>query len=611
MQRTNKITEMNLEESIVNYYKQKANEYSESVAVLSGEYSDLHKNVWSLNESFMQEWERILASRKVKLPVIAFVGDRNSGKSSLVRSLVLNKEVKREISAGYDEQDKTTRLHWIGQERPEGFDNDQEKHVVLDPNEMSALGEPYMLLDSPGMADSDQELNELARSALAAAPFKVMVMEYKKAYKESLKKYMSLAEGSVILPVFKLSSSMTKQFMQKPEEVRSKVSRIVEEFQSYMGDSTFCSGVIVPDWDACEDPEKAEKDTSLDMAEALKIILADFPPDKRTRDKELSASWERYRENLKNKLEPILDTPVKESYQILQEKEGELPKKTIDYLMDKKPQLATLLKMDINKSIINSIPFWAFPFKKVTGLICLTAKAWDRVVLGLGGSLPSFTLAGFTAIRNIKDFSEAQQELRENLEKDINEVVNQELSEPLENFHGSIKKSFNKEYQENTRNIKFGVHGGEDFIDEWNRTINETTERYFPSSTFVWIFALAATLIFAFLFVAPLMHVYGQYVSAAFTSWIGDWSMQNLAYYPTMGFSFWFTVLIISIIPLAILSMCIVHWATREYIIKLCMHDLEKISSIKTKNKESLKIIIKDPELESARKLMKFISNNQ
>lgn len=586
-------------------YAAQARALTDAVAALAGPDSALHSQSLELLARAMPEWERIATNRGLLLPVISFVGDRNAGKSTLAGMLVKDVRVRGQLPSGEAEVRKTRRLHWIGPRRPPGLAVEYERHWQVDAQAMADLGQAYMILDAPGAGDLDPRLQELAATALTSARYKVLVLDAGRIESEDVARYMHLGDGSVILPAVHLRADQTQELLQNETGLAARIDQSLHALSRALPRSTVLPCVLLPDMDSMGDAQQAEGEVRMRLARALRAMLDEHGDQAEGRVREMAASWERFEGNMRTLAAPLLTPGMREAFARLEEKTAQLPLHAVDHLLQEERRLQALVRADLRLNLMERIPVWAFPFRSLASLFCVTTGAWDRVALALAGSLPSLALAGVSAGKNIGEQAQAQALLRDNLHNHLHGFARREMADPLERFAGAVARAAARKQTDQEGGAQFEIHGCDSLAATWRRVLGEAVDLAAMSKGAIRGLAVTASLVFLFLLGAPLWHAYGQYIPAAWGSWSGDWSPQALAAYPSLPAGFWLTALALSIIPVLVLALLTVALALRGSRARHCIAVLRERYPPLAVQESNLRILIRDARIAAARLLLR------
>jgi hypothetical protein len=592
--------------------RQQAHALLKAAETVVGRNSEIFQKLAALMNESDEGWQRIATNRGLSLPAIAFVGERNSGKSRLCELLICHPDARLRLKPSVEESTKTRRLLWIGPQRPPGLITIHEDYWPLESKQMADLGRHYELLDTPGLGDCEASLRALAEKALSCAPFKVLVIDSNRIGAEGYQEHLFLGDGSVVLPVVHLSSERTRKFLAARDEIQSAINGQIMAMRSHLPASTVLDPVLLPDLDSMGDPEAARIVVRDLLIEALRKMLIVNDHRAANRVNELDASWLRFRRNAAELLHSFLGEDVRHAHAKLESTEMGLPIKVTEHLLSDSHQIHALLRMELRMALMEQIPVWAFPFRSLVSVLCFTTGAWDRLILAGVGSPISMVLTGFTALKNVKAESGAGQVFQTGFKARIHQVVSESIAVPLRDFRAFIERAAGGDPSKADGKADFHVSGIADLEAAWHDTVSESTrcEHERSRRSMKWT-AHAATAIFAFLSLGPLIHVYGEYVPAVFGSWQGEWSGDHLRSYPAMGGAFWMTVVILSVVPVFILALLLVASRLAATRVKRCRELLSKamLSQVKA-GKIGLRIDMEEPKMLAARDLLSGLSGS-
>ncbi len=578
--------------------EERARRLLNAAEVISGPDGALYLTLAQQTEIAREEWRQIASNRGVSQVTIAMVGEANSGKSYLASLLIRHPDAAARLRPGLGAGERSERLLWIGPQAPHDLATPWESHWRVGPEELEPLGCPYLLLDSPGTGDGSPELTRLARAALSSARLKVLVVTSERLGSEGYRDALARSDGSRILPAIHLSAKES----QEPESVDpGRFTKWVEELRRRWPRAEILEPVLLPEIDALKDRAAAEAEVRQRLVDALRSALADFDPT-RSSVQELEAAWERYRSALAAPLEDLLSPAVRRRHQQLVQALGALPEAVVAHLLRDGAEIRALLRHCLRQSLMEGLPAWSFPFRSFVGLFCLTTGAWDRLFFGLGGSLPSLVMSGMRAVRNEREERAARESVGPAMKARLETVVNATLLDPVRDLQTALERECGQEPTP-VHEVGFDLHGGEQLLTRWEESLRETVEGHRLSHPFTGAIATFATLLFGFLIGAPLVHAYGQYTPAAFSSWSGHWGAFTI--YPIMKFDFWAMALFLSFLPIAVLALLVVSLAVSRSRVKVCeakwtqaWHERARDGGL------GLEITLRDGRLEALRTLI-------
>lgn len=586
-------------------FQHQSQEFLEALRTFSGN-SALNQQAEEQTERFRDEWESIVQNGGFTLPTIAFVGPFNAGKSFLVRALIDHPEVDHYLSVGTADQQATRRFIWIGNETPSRtLDPELEQHWKLSREDMADLGvsEGYLLLDTPGSGDHHQQNQQLAELALSNSQLKVLVIPQSKSREASYLQYIHKGDGSVILPVINRC-----RFGENPEQEKQELQEnILKRLHQHAPNSDILAPLFIPDLDFKDtDSTFGPQQIRSELAHALQQALADPQRLRLSLRTQLQASYQRYLHTLRNTLSPLLTSGLTESLHELKQQEQHLPAQILHLLQDNPQQIRLVIKRQLRADLLERVPLWAFPFRTFTGILSFTTGLWDRLTLSAMGSLPSLVTTGYQTVKNQREETRATDFLHHQLKQRMTSRVRESLRPLLARFRDQVQQMTRHQISDTTssnQEIDFDIHGIDPLADQWLQDIQATTYKHRWRWGFG-LFPLLATLVFLFMIGAPLLHVYGQYLPAALQSF--QWEHPQIAqlHYPVLSFGFWGSTLLLSAIPVFLLSMLAVCFALRNKRIQRIEKELrQRFQNLLNHPHLNFDIQLKDSQISAARKV--------
>jgi len=566
--------------------------------------SALYRQAETLTQEYHGTLERLANQRGLHLLTIAFVGPLNAGKTFLARLLVRQEAALEQMPSGESTDQRTQRLTWIGPEKPPALDPAMERHVAVPQDAMESLGQSYLLLDTPGAGDRDSGLSALSRRALTSARLKVLVLPGHQRRAEIWKQYLNEGDGSLVLPVIRLSAAESRDLAKNEPEVRSDWQRHLIGMREMLKRSTILEPVLLPDVEVAESAAEGEQEVRNRLVHALREAVQSEAMRALSPIPQMLACDERYRTALSALLSAKLEA-LHAPHEKLRAATNELPERAVDFLMRDRRRLRAMLRSELRQDLMERISPLAFPFRTMAGLLCTTTGAWDRVILAGTGSLPSLLMSGVSAVRNLREQADATRELRNELEQRLDTLVRNTVGPAFKEFQHAVSTVTDE--PANAEPLEFAVHGADAFREHWEREKEATIQRHRAGGLGLGFFGLLGMTAFWFLLGAPLLHLYGQYIAAAWHSWQGDWSSAALTAYPALGAGFWLTALALASIPAFILALILVALALSRRRVEACEGQLrEAMQTAVQQGEMPFAIEVTAPLLKAADHLMRL-----
>lgn len=516
----------------------------------------------NLVRRYHEEWERLGSNSGLNFPAIAFVGPNGHGKSTLVNLLI-----GRELPA-------TSRIRWIGPQVPGNPHAQWEECRVVQQSEIPNLGAAYTLVDIPGIAWCTEE-ESMFQILLASSRLKVLVLKDSKIEAEEWQRVASVCSGSLVLPVIRMSAAETIQYPDNHDSLmeRWRVENLPEIARNLSGVKVE-KPVFIPELRAEGGREKHEATTIRNLESGLTTFLEKYRSQASQRHQELSASWIRFVAALEPMIRSFGGQLAAERAQELDRAIADLPRQIVEELLSDERHLKAWFRLDARADLMNRISPLAFPFRSIASLLCFTTGSWDRLIMTSTGSAPSALLTLLGGAKQKKEDDDAAKQHRRT-PAFFKSVSRRKLAEPWNGFLAAMKKAGVALGSNSDPFSAVQISGANELVEIWMQEKRRAaTPRgrgmAFACSLSAWL----GTLIFWLLLLGPLVHTYGQYIPAAFRSLWGDWSVENFAAYPVMPASFWFTALVVSLVPCFLVALALVAWwlrkrRTRKFLDKL------------------------------------------
>lgn len=578
---------------------EKATQFLKDCRIAFG-HSPLVDEIGQATQEAIKKWEDIAGGKRgISIPTIAFVGPFNAGKSWLCRML-LQDETQAASTFRAGTGLKTELLHWVGPQRPEFLEPVSETYTRLDPQNMVDLGTPYQILDTPGSGDNDPALQESAERALRLAQVKILVTREERLRAEEYRQYLGVGNGSLVLPVVNFCNSV--------EENLNKLD-LCNRLREAAPQATILDPLYFQDSEKAANAGEVERQIRKRLIERLTSLMHE-EADKiyNATGIQLGVAFEDFHSQCKEILGCKLQ-PLREAEMELKEAERNLPQAALDFLLEDSSQVRALLRGRFRALFIEGIPAFAFPYRLFAGLLTLTAGAWDRLIFGVSGSLPSLLSTGYVALKGARDIADASSRLRDRVKIVLTQLVRSRLRSPLLGFHGALQRATTQVVgKNNDAEIHFDITGVDELAASWNREVANVTEACRPNRKASFFAALLAMVVFWLLFSAPLLHIYGEYVSAAIHSWQGHWTKVAIEQYPTFDAKFWFIAFVLSAAPVFLIALVMATVAFKSGRIKKAQDSLQE--SMMEKLQEGIlnfSLIVKDSRLEALRRILRTL----
>lgn len=537
---------------------------------------------------WLADTETIQESRNLKAPVIAFVGQRNTGKSTLVRSLITSEKLKEEIPCGFSSTGKTRKLYWIGSEEPYQLNPHQEFFLSATKAEMSDLGMPYTLLDTPGSSDGNSEMSGLLKQAEDRADLFALVVHSDQLEVERVFTDIEPANGAVFLPLIRLSSKSTKDWIENKDSdtLLADIGDAIEKWRTHLPLSTFLNPVLIPDTDVGEDKEY-EHLPSEPLREALREALSHKELNYTGRQKRIQARRLQWEKEMHTILFPFFHH-AEESLKQLDLARGKFHEDLLNGLMERSLPLDIHLKWAVRHTLMERISPLLFPVTGLWKMISLTSGAWDRLAWAAGGSIFALLGVGRKTVANLRERSKEKNENLSDLASTLKHRILRKFHPLFRNVMEDTTPYTEQKEHRDPATIEMEVSGLEALCDLWVTREPATIKKHQISSWLLFPAVISCFLFFWWMVGGPFLHLYAEYLPAVYSSWSGNWTANTLQSYPYTGPGFWFTTFVLALFPTLIMGMMVVALTSSRL----------RIASIREELKEEIKKAIHSDELD-------------
>lgn len=542
--------------------------------------------------------KRILQSRGGDLTVIAVVGATGQGKTWLVRCLVRDPAVLERLPSGDLAHDRTLGPVWVGPAPPAGYDAATERYLACSQEQMQPLGGPYLLLDTPGATDVEPRVAELARRALADASIHLLAIRRDSMRSVSTEEIARLGEGSVILPVVTVADP--------DEEIDADVRILMDLLRSTAGKSDVLPPVIVEDFDrvAGGEPEVSSR-TARVLAERLAPYVGVDRDAGRRIAARLDAATRRFRDSVRSELASRLPA-LSAAVDALDAEADQLPAEIAHSLIGGPTALEVTVRGRLRLALLHRTSGLWFPYRTILGTLNLTHGAWDRLILAVSGSLPSFVGTVWTSVRNVGEAQQSASQLRADVAGRAAEMVRDRLRPSVIRFRNQLgivrgdEQSLQRAETDEARLA--GVGRLQDATQEILEA--EVARRAVGRPAAQLAGAVGAALFWALL-AGPILSLYSNYGAVAIRALAGEsvqWSE-----FPEPSAAMLLTSLLLSIVPVAIYAMIVLTWGQSARRVHQCVAAVQagldaRIQQLRTSG--TLRLEFDDPLLEDARFLL-------
>lgn len=503
---------------------------------------------------FEKEIENIQAGRGINALLIAIVGAKGQGKTWTARQLVFSEPIRQRLRSGDLRDDATSKLIWIGPTAPENIDPNNEIHYPCVAGELFDVGQPVVLLDTPGVTDANPLAAQIAKESLSLAPVKLLVIARDQLRAEANLRLAKQIDGSICIPVI---TSVEPDEADDPE-LAHDIKTLRDQIQLIAPNLQIVDELKIPDFEITGDESHSAKVLQSQLLDRLKKCGITQGELRSTRDSRLQSATTRLRAEVTRLISQELPQLAGAVEQLHRETE-QLPPRVIESLLGSQQVLETGIRMRLRTRLVTDTSLMWFPYRTVLSVLNLTHGAWDRIVLALAGSVPSLFGALTSWAKNVRQSRDFSNEVRDGIRQRTQQQVEERLHPLCDQFHQAMMRLRPK--QERTSSYGDSVSRvrllGIDQLQSRSQAIfDQTLDQHATSRWAIQLMAVIGFSIFWMLMAAPIFTLYRDYMQASWGVWSGEEKV-HIDEFPHPSYGLFFTSLILSALPLLIYCMVV------------------------------------------------------
>ncbi len=501
----------------------------------------------------------IESGRGIGALLIAIVGAKGQGKTWAARQFVRDETIKTMLRSGDLVDDATLRLVWIGPIAPDELDLDSEIYVPCHAQQLAQIGQPYVILDTPGLTDADQRAAKLAKEALSLAPIKLLVIARDQIRAAANLTIARQIDGAICIPV--ISSVEPEEMLgaAADEQLSNDVRALREQLTLMAPRSQLTTEIRVPDFEISgNEPQSSQVFLSgildrLNQIGLTRLALGN------ARDLRIQAVNERLRTDVANLIANELPQ-LSEAVEQLTHETAQLPQRVLDTLLGSEEVLETGVRMRLRARLVSDTALIWFPYRTLLATLNLTQGAWDRVMLALSGSVPSLFGALTSWARNVRQSRDFTTQVQDGVRQHTQQQVEERLRPLCDRFHQTVLKLRPRDERALSRptSTKMRLLGIEELQTRSQSIFDQAIRRSLTSFWLTQVLALLGVVLFWSLMAAPIIVLYREYFTASWNVFSGR--EEQLENFPHPTASLFLTSLILALLPLAIYCMVVLSW---------------------------------------------------
>ena len=513
-----------------------------------------------------QQLEDIGNNRGLKQLTIGFLGPKNHGKSYLLRSLLNKASLRDQIKVGVGRSGRTDKLVWVGQQRPSHFDSNGETFIEAAMPDSFTLQHDVTLVDVPGFTELNSAAQKISQRAITNCQLKLLIVKAGRVEDAILGSEAWKLDGSPILPILN-----AVEYPLDSEETRSLMTILEQEIATHAPNSHLLPPLALPRMDYA-DAKWSESDLQQRLSEHLHRVIMELDQPSHSADRQIQVQIDRFKGDLCEILSDFL-ARANEIEQEYHQREEAMEVTLFNALFGNERLETTAIRLALREQRVHKIPVLLFPYRSVSGLLALTSGAWDRLAIGMAGSLPSLALTTLGARDNLKQVKSMQRDRSALMLERLTEEAARGLGDSWQDYcqllhhAGAASKAGDDADQP-----KVKLHGIEGLQLAYREILERTSGKWAGSG---WFSAMLAFTLFWGMLSGPLYSLYQQYLLA----WIegfSDKNMSDLLSYPDPGFGTLFAALMLATIPMFVIGAISMSSATSSRKIGRCRKEIEQ-----------------------------------
>ncbi len=512
-------------------------------------------------QHYANDLVNIQSGRGINALLIAIVGAKGQGKTWAAQQFVRDARLRSLLPSGDLNADATTRLVWIGPLAPDGLDPNCEIYHPCQITQLAKIGQPYVLLDTPGLTDADQRAAELAEQALSLAPLKILLIARDQLRAAANLTIARQIDGSVCIPVISSVAPEELADSQAAGELTEDLRALREQLALMAPRSQIMPELLIPDFEISGDEAAASQvflSGVLDRLNDLGITDHKLGTAKEQRTK---AAMERLKAEVAKLIGDELPQ-LSEAVEQLHRETQQLPERVLESLLGSQTVLATGVRMRLRARLVNDTSLLWFPYRTLMSTLNLTQGAWDRVVLAMSGSLPSLFGALASWAKNVKQNHEFASEVTNGIHRRTQQQVEERLKPLCDQFHRTVLKLRPRNQRETSQPSSTGMRltGVEELQNRSQQIFDAAIDRNATRTGLVQLWALVGVVLFWMFMAGPIVLIYREYFMASWSVLSGG-DATRLEDFPHPTASLLLTSMLLSLLPLVIYCMLILTFS--------------------------------------------------
>lgn len=502
---------------------------------------------------FQNDINNIQSGRGINAVLVAIVGAKGQGKTWIARQLIYNAAIRETLRSGDLLADATTRLVWVGPMPPDNLSPDFESFLPCPVSQMVEIGQPYVLLDTPGITDSDQRAARIAKESLSLAPVKLLAIARDQIRAAANLSLAQQIDGAICIPIITSVDPAEMQDSQLQQDLRS----LRDQLTLMAPHSQLLKEILVPDFEISGDEESSAKVLRSGLLDRVAELGVNQTVVNSASELRVESAMRRLKADVKKLISHELPHLAEAVAQLNRETE-QLPARVLASLLGSPTILETGVRLRLRARLASDTSMLWFPYRTVLTILNWTHGAWDRIVLALTGSVPSLFGALVSWAKNVRQGREFANEVSDGIRHRTQSQVEERLRPLCDQFHRAVMKLRPRDERTATAgqtSVSMRLLGVEELQSRSQKIFEGAIERHATASWRTQLFALVGVLIFWSLMAAPIVILYREYFAATLSVWTGKEA--HLHDFPSPHPGLFLTSLLLSLLPLMIYCMVV------------------------------------------------------
>lgn len=323
---------------------------------------------------------------------------------------------------------------------------------------------------------------------------------------------------------------------------------------------------------------------------------------------QIEARVHRWRRELRELLKGLRQR-VEPTLAKLAEEELRLPGQVLSGFIGSSELLEAGTRMRLRSALMGRLSPLYFPFRPLVALLVFTGGAWDRLIIGMAGSIPSLALAFYAVARNVRDLRRLRAEAHDGLERRVLATLRERIQPVAADFWRAVRAMTGKADPAatpvGTTAPSVRLSGLAELQQASAQWFDEALAKCRAKALVLHVCGLVGTAVFWVCMVGPLASLYRHFFKAAQGALGSEASIWSA--FPVPTGSMLLTSILLSLLPMLVVALICVAWAVTTSRTERCAALIRETHEreIKARREDGrLRLEIDDAAMEAARFLI-------